>query len=68
MCKLPDDRELVVAARQAAARFLSAHGGLAAAPDPAAWHPELLSLVFAGGALQQVEGMLSEVEPPSESD
>lgn len=49
MCKLPQDRDLVPMAREAAAKFLSAHS---AGADPAAWPPELLSLVFASGRLQ----------------
>ena len=64
MTRLPDDRDLVVSARAAAARFLWEHGGAAA--DPAAWPPELLSLVFANGG-PLLEAILSGGKPSADS-
>ena len=49
MCKLPQDRDLVPKAREAAAKFLAAESGAA---DPASWPAELMSLVFSKGRPQ----------------
>ncbi len=50
MCKLPQDRDLVPKAREAAAKFLAAANSGAA--NPASWPAELMSLVFSKGRPQ----------------